>query len=54
MEKLQNLRQLFREVLAFAKANKIWWFMPVVILILLIGLLVAASQLATPFLYTFF
>jgi hypothetical protein len=45
---------LFRDLRAFAREHNVWWIVPVVAVLLLIGIVVAASQAATPFLYTFF
>ena len=38
----------------FAKQNKIYWIVPLVVVLLLAGLLVVTSQGAAPFIYTLF
>jgi hypothetical protein len=45
----------FREFLEFLGENKKWWLLPIVVVLLLIGVLVALSgTAAAPFIYTLF
>lgn len=46
--------KLLAEIVRFAKANKLWWIVPLVLLLLLTGALVALGSSAAPFIYTLF
>ena len=46
--------QLFAELWAFARCNKAWWMIPLVMLLLLIGLLIASGGAVAPYIYTLF
>ena len=52
--KLAHAGQLLKDILQFARENKVWWMVPLTIVLLLGGLLVIAGQGATPFIYTLF
>jgi hypothetical protein len=54
MGKLSHSGKLLREFVAFAKANKVWWIVPLVVILVLTGVLVVASQSVAPFIYTLF
>ena len=44
-----------RELLAFMKANKKWWLVPIVLSLLLLGVLaVVGGSAAAPFIYPLF
>lgn len=47
---------LIRELWAFMKVRKKWWLLPVIVLMLLIGMLIAFAQgsALAPFIYTIF
>ena len=46
---------LLRELLAFVMQNKKWWLIPIFVVLLVLGLLVALSSAGlAPFLYTVF
>jgi hypothetical protein len=45
---------LLGEMFGFAKKRKAWWIIPLVITFLLVGLLIAAGESVTPFIYTLF
>jgi hypothetical protein len=47
---------LVRELWAFMKARKKWWLLPVIVIMLLIGTLIAFAQgsALAPFIYTIF
>jgi hypothetical protein len=51
---LRDARQLLRDLVDFARAEKVWWVVPLVVVLLLAAGMVAASQAAAPFLYAFF
>jgi hypothetical protein len=45
----------FRELWLFLRHNKKWWLTPILLVMLLLGLLIAASGTAVaPFIYTLF
>ena len=52
--KLTHTTRLLKDFVQFARENKIWWIVPLVIVLLLGGVLVIAGQGATPFIYTLF
>ncbi len=54
MGKLSYSGKLFGEFVRFARANKAWWMIPMIVILAIVGLLVAASQTAVPFIYTLF
>ena len=43
-----------KELLHFAWANKAWWIIPIVMVLLLLAVLIVAGQGAAPFIYTLF
>lgn len=46
---------LVRELIDFMSANKKWWLLPLLVVLLLIGLLIVmAGTGAAPFIYTLF
>lgn len=46
---------LFAEMIAFLKANKAWWMVPILIVLALFGVIAAlASSSVAPFIYTLF
>ena len=54
MSKLRHLTPLIREFLAFARAHKAYWIVPLLIVLGLIVLLIAVGQTSAPFIYTLF
>lgn len=54
MRRLGYLGTLFGELLDFAKQNKVYWIVPMVLILGLVILLVVTSQTAAPFIYTLF
>ncbi len=54
MGKLGNLFRLLGDVWAFARANKAWWIVPLVLVLLVLGALIVTGQAAAPFIYTLF
>ena len=54
MHFLIYLTRLLREFIGFAKTNRAWWIIPIVILLLLLGLIIITAQTAAPFIYTLF
>ena len=54
MRSLRNLFRLLSELWAFARANKKWWIIPVVILLLLVAVFVVSVSTISPFIYSLF
>ena len=54
MRKLRYVGSIFGEILQFAKQNKVYWIVPLVLILGLVILLVVTSQGAAPFIYTLF
>ncbi len=54
MSALRHLIRLLRELWAFARTNKRWWIMPVVVILLLIALFVIGVSTISPFIYSLF
>ena len=47
---------LLRELWAFMRVRKKWWLLPIVVMMLLVGMLIAFAQgsALAPFIYTIF
>ena len=54
MPKLSDGIELLREYSRFARDHKVYWIVPLVVILLLAGLLIVVSQAAAPLLYTLF
>jgi Family of unknown function (DUF5989) len=54
MRFLRHLGGFLRELWAFARANKAWWIVPVVVVLLLITVLVVSVSTVSPFIYSLF
>ena len=54
MSKLRYIPRLFMEVLGFARENKAYWIVPLILIMGLAAFVVVATQTATPLLYTLF
>jgi len=55
MRRFVHLVRLLREVARFSVVNRIWWPVPLVVLVLLAGAVMVATQVAAPFtVYTLF
>jgi len=54
MRSLKNLGRFLRELFAFARQNKVWWMVPVVLVLLLLALLVVGVSTISPFIYSLF
>ena len=46
--------KLFREFVGFARANRVYWIVPLVLMLFVISFVIVASQSAAPLLYTLF
>ena len=54
MGKLRHSGSLFREFVMFAKENKAYWIVPLLLVLGLFVVLVTATQVSAPFIYTLF
>lgn len=54
MRALRSLGRLLRELWAFARENKAWWIVPVVLVLLAVGLLIVSVSAISPFIYSLF
>ncbi len=54
MNKVRRLGNLLAEVWGFARANKAWWIVPLVAVLLVIAALIVSGQAFAPFIYTLF
>ena len=54
MRLLRHLGKLFSDLFGFARQNKAWWIVPLVLLLLLVGVLVVGVSTISPFLYSLF
>lgn len=54
MSKLGYIGTLFGEFLDFARHHKVYWIVPLIVILGLVVLLVVTSQSAAPFIYTLF
>jgi hypothetical protein len=54
MGRLGYAGTLLRDVVAFARQNKVYWIVPLLLVIALVCVLVFTSQATAPFIYTLF
>jgi len=54
MGKLRYVGTLLAEIFQFARENKVYWIVPLVLILGLVIVLVVTSQAATPFIYNLF
>jgi hypothetical protein len=54
MRRLKNLFQLLGELWAFAREHKVWWIVPLVLLLLLVSVLIIGVSTISPFIYSLF
>ena len=54
MNKLLFVGPLLREFFTFARENKVFWIVPLVLVLLVLGFVIAAGQVSAPFIYTLF
>lgn len=46
--------KLLREFVSFARANRAYWLIPLILILALAGIVIVAGQSAAPLLYTLF
>ena len=54
MRFLRHLEKLLADLFGFARQNKIWWIVPLVLLLLVVGVLIVGVSTISPFIYTLF
>ncbi len=54
MRKLGYMGRLLKEFWQFARTHKVYWIVPLIVVLGLVVLLVVTSQSAAPFIYTLF
>ena len=54
MAKVGYARQLLKEFVLFARQNKVYWIIPLIMVLLVAALLIASSTAVSPFIYTIF
>jgi hypothetical protein len=54
MSRLRHFFRLFADLLSFARQNKIWWIVPLVLLLLVVGVLIVGVSTISPFIYSLF
>lgn len=54
MRRLKHLFRLLKELSSFAREHKIWWIVPLVILLLVVSLLIVGVSTISPFIYSLF
>ena len=54
MRPLRHFVRFLRELFGFARANKAWWIIPVVAVLLLVAVFIVAVSAVSPFIYSLF
>jgi hypothetical protein len=54
MRRLRYVGSIFGEIVQFARQNKVYWIVPLVLILGLVIVLVVTSQGVAPFIYTLF
>lgn len=54
MRAFRSLSRLLREFWAFAREQKAWWIIPVILILLLLALLIVSVSTISPFIYSLF
>ncbi|MGE0790393.1 MAG: DUF5989 family protein [Sandaracinaceae bacterium] len=54
MGRLRYAGTLLGHLVRFAKENKAYWIVPLVLVLALLALVIATGQASTPFIYTLF
>jgi hypothetical protein len=51
---LRHFGRLIRDLVAYSWVNEVWWPLPVMLVLLVVGFLAFTTQVATPYIYTLF
>ena len=54
MPKINDVWKVFRQFVQFSRASGSYWIVPLVLLLGFVALLIVASQVAAPLIYTLF
>ena len=54
MSMIKHLGNLLGEFFEFAMENKAWWIIPIILVLLVLGVLIATTGAVAPFIYTLF
>ena len=54
MAKANDSLKLLRDFVAFARQNRMYWIVPLVVMLGLAGILIVAGQAAAPLIYALF
>jgi hypothetical protein len=54
MRIFRHTAALLGEVWSFARQNKAWWIVPIVVILLLVALLLVGVSTISPFIYSLF
>jgi uncharacterized protein DUF5989 len=54
MRRLRYVGSIFGEIVQFARQNKVYWIVPLVLILGLVIVLVVTSQATAPFIYSLF
>lgn len=51
---LRHLLRLLGDTFSFARENKVWWIVPLLVLLLLLAVLIVGVSTISPFIYSLF
>ncbi|MDH3327701.1 MAG: DUF5989 family protein [Desulfobulbaceae bacterium] len=54
MRKLKYLGRLLGEMCGYSWKHKVWWLVPLVLILIVFAFLISVGQISAPFLYTLF
>lgn len=54
MGKLSYSIKLFKEFILFARQHKVYWIVPLILVLVLMAFLIVVGQASAPFIYTLF
>ncbi len=54
MRFLRHVFRLFADLWGFARENKVWWIVPLVVLLLAVAVLIVGVSTISPFIYSLF
>lgn len=54
MSAFRHLSRLLRDVWGFARDHKVWWIVPLVVILLAVGALIVGVSTISPFIYSLF
>ena len=54
MRRLRHLANLLGEITRYSLVNRVWWPVPLIGTLLVLGLVVVVGQASAPFIYTLF